>query len=458
MSIRHARAMHVRRRLNLQEAAPRGIPAASGSRRLTWQEPTAAADGWHGIPTLPISGRPPPAKKSLFIMMDSLRWIDDQLQQLEQADLRRWLPPPLRVQSAAIELDGRTLLNFSSNDYLGLAGDRRLARAAAAACLEQGVGRGASPLLHGRAEAHAQLEKRLASFEAMEAALLFPSGFAANAGLLPALVDQGDAIYSDAKNHASIVDGCRLARAETHIYAHADADALEQLLRAGHAYRRRLIVTDTLFSMDGDLAPLPKLGALAEKYDALLVVDEAHATGVFGAHGRGVVEHFAGQAPQLHRQVHVRMGTLSKALGAAGGFVCGGAALIQWLANRARTYVFSTAQPAGVSAAALEALELVESEPQRRTTLLDRAQKLRQRLRDQGWDTGNSASQIIPLRIGSAKQTMQLSAALRRRGLLVPGIRPPTVPPGQSLLRLSLTAAHTDAMLERLVEALADLL
>ena len=386
--------------------------------------------------------------------MDPLEWVDDELERLERDDLLRTLPLPLRSAGTIANVGGRQLINFASNDYLGLAADERLIAAAAEACREQGVGRGASPLICGRAEYHARLEQRLAEFERTEAALLFPSGFAANAGVIPALAGEGDAIYSDAKNHASIVDGCRLSRAKCHIYPHADAHALEQLFQDGDHYRRRLIVTDTLFSMDGDLAPLVELGELAERYNAMLLVDEAHATGVFGRRGRGIVEHLSAQQPRLHEQVHVRVGTLSKALGAAGGFVCGKASLVAWLANRARTYVFSTAQPAAASAAALAALDIVESEPWRRSRLLENASRLRQRLRELGWNLAQSASQIIPLIIGSPAETMRLAKALQEQGLWVGSIRPPSVPANESLLRIGLSAAHTDEMREVLVNVL----
>ncbi len=387
--------------------------------------------------------------------MEPLDWIDEQLDHLRQHDLYRELPPPLKTVGPSCCVDGRELLNFASNDYLGLASDPRLVDAAAQSLEEAGLGRGASPLVCGRSTGHLDLERQLAQFEATAAALLFVSGFAANAGTIPALTGAGDAIYSDANNHASIVDGCRLSHAEKHIYPHNDVDALERLLQVGKKYRRQLIVTDTLFSMDGDLAPLPRLGELAEQYGAMLMVDEAHATGVFGKQGRGVVEHFSAEHPQLHYQVHVRVGTLSKALGAAGGFVCGSQSLIEWLANRARTYVFSTAHPVPTFAAASAALKIVAAEPTQRSNLLRDAANLRQQLQAQGWNTANSASQIIPLHVGSASQTMQLAAQLRKLGCWIPGIRPPTVPSDGSLLRLSLTATHTEPMRATLVEALA---
>jgi 8-amino-7-oxononanoate synthase len=387
--------------------------------------------------------------------MDPLHWIDEQLDQLRQQDLQRQLPAPLGAVGPTCCAQGQPLLNFASNDYLGLAADPRLVEAAAHSLKQDGWGRGSSPLISGRSHQHHALEQQLAAWEGTEAALLFASGFAANAGTIPALTGADDAIYSDAHNHASIVDGCRLSHAQKQIYPHGDVAALERMLQAGGAYRRRLIVTDTLFSMDGDLAPLPALGALAEKYDAMLMVDEAHATGVFGAEGRGVVEHFSAEYPRLHDQVQVRVGTLSKALGSAGGFVCGSQALVDWLANRARSYVFSTAQPAAASAAARVALRIVADEPERRRQLLESAAQLRQQLQQLGWDTGPSASQIIPLTVGAADRTMQLAQQLRALGCWIPGIRPPSVPDGQSRLRLSLSTAHDPSRLAQVVEALA---
>jgi len=388
--------------------------------------------------------------------MDPLHWVDEQLESLRQADLCRELPPPLGSAGPTCQVAGHDLINFASNDYLGLAADTRLVAAAQKSLESSGMGRGASPLICGRAPEHLALEQQLAQFEQTEAALLFATGFAANAGTIPALVDQGDAIYGDAYNHASIIDGCRLSRAEKHIYPHNDIEALARLLKQHSSkYRRQLIVTDTLFSMGGDFAPLPQLGELAAAQGAMLMVDEAHATGVFGAGGRGVLEHFAADHPELHQQVQVRVGTLSKALGAAGGFVCGSQALIDWLANRARAYVFSTAQPAATSAAASAALNLVAAQPSTRQQLLQTAAQLRQQLQEQGWDIGDSASQIIPLRVGPAEQALRWAGQLREYGCWVPAIRPPSVPADQSLLRLSVTTAHNRQMLAQLVEALA---
>jgi 8-amino-7-oxononanoate synthase len=385
--------------------------------------------------------------------MRPLTWITDELAALRADDLLRELPAPLGMQGPVVEHRDQRLVNFASNDYLGLAADPRLVAAAAEACRAEGVGRGAAPLVCGRARAHAELEDRLAAFEGAEAALLFPSGFAANAGTIPALVDRGDAIFADAKNHASLIDGCRLARADTHVYPHRDVAALATLLEQHPRARRKLIVTDTLFSMDGDVAPLAEIGALANRHGAMLLVDEAHATGVFGAQGRGLaeacdLEHIVGP------DALIRIGTLSKALGAAGGFVVGSRDLVQWLANRARSYVFSTAQPAATSAAALVALDIVAKEPDRRVQLLATAERVRTRLREQGWELGDSASQIVPILVGSPARALELAALLREAGYWIPAIRPPSVPPGESLLRLSLTAGHTPAMIDGLLSTL----
>lgn len=402
---------------------------------------------------------------------DPLAWIDEALADLERRGLRRQQAVRQGAQNASITMDGRALMNFGSNDYLGLAADERLAAAARAAAEREGWGSGASPLVSGRGESHAELERRLAEFEGTEAALVFPSGFAANAGVIPALVDKGDVIFADAKNHASLIDGCRLSKAKRFVYPHCDCAALEELLRGTNSdFRRRLIVTDTLFSMDGDLAPVARLADLAERYDAVLLVDEAHATGVFGPNGRGVCECVESSAHPLPKREAtnvpapriphpasssiIRVGTLSKALGSGGGFVCGSQRLIDWLANRTRTYAFSTAQPPATSAAAIAALEIVKEEPQRREMLLARAADLRNRLREQGWNTGTSASQIIPLIVGDPARTMKLAASLRDAGFFVPGIRPPTVPEGESLLRISLCYHHTPEMADALVAVL----
>jgi 8-amino-7-oxononanoate synthase len=381
-----------------------------------------------------------------------LGWIERELAALDVQRLRRRLAVRTGPQGARVVIDGRKLINFGSNDYLGLAADPRLWAAVAEAAKCEGWGSGASPLITGYAQSHRLLEAQLAEFEGTEAALVFSSGFAANAGTIAALVGPGDVVFADRKNHASLLDGCRLSRADVRVYPHGDWQRLDDLLARCGSYRRRLITTDGLFSMDGDLAPVDKLAEVAERHDAMLLVDEAHATGVFGPQGRGVAEHLG-----VEGRVDVRVGTLSKALGSVGGFVAGSRSLVQWLINRARPYVFSTATPSAAAAAVGVALQVIRSEPQRRVRLLARAQSLRRELSAQGWNVRNSASQIIPLLVGEPAEAIRLSAALGDRGLLVPAIRPPTVPEGEAALRISLTGGHTDAMVGALVEALADL-
>jgi 8-amino-7-oxononanoate synthase len=379
----------------------------------------------------------------------SLDWIEEELASLEQRGLRRRVGVRTGPQAARVTVDGRELVNFGSNDYLALAADPRVAGAAAEAAREDGWGSGASPLISGHSARHERLQERLAEFEGTEAALLFSSGYAANTGTIAALAGPGDAVYGDRKNHASLWDGCRLSRADVRAYAHGDWRDLERLLARSERCRRRLIVTDSLFSMDGDLAPLGELADLAERHDAMLLVDEAHATGVFGPKGRGVAEQLG-----VERRIAARVGTLSKALGCAGGFVAGSRTLVEWLVNRARSYVFSTALPGANAAGATVALEIVQQEPQRRHDLLSRAADLRSGLAEQGWDIGRSASQIIPVVVGEAERAVAMAGALRERGLLVPAIRPPTVPEGEACLRISLTYGHTVEMIERLVGTL----
>lgn len=389
---------------------------------------------------------------------DRTAWIDDELGRLAKANLDRHLQTFDGRQGVELTIDGRTYVNFGSNDYLGLAADPRLAEAACEAAQRSGWGSGASPLVVGHSAEHAALERALAEFEGCEAALLFSTGYAANVGTVTALVGRGDVVYSDGLNHASIVDGCRLSRAEVRVYRHADAAHLAELLKQEAVtfntatFRRRLIVTDGLFSMDGDAAPLAALADLAERFEAMLLVDEAHATGVLGAGGRGSCE-----AAGIEERVDVRVGTLSKALGSVGGFVVGRRAVVEWLVNRARPYVFSTALPPAAAAASLAAIDIVRREPERRRKLAETAAALRLTLSTQGWDLGPSASQIVPLVVGDAAETMRLAAALRERGLLVPPIRPPSVPEGASRLRLSLSYGHTPAMIGRLVATLGEL-
>jgi len=393
--------------------------------------------------------RAPPSPTTATALPEALGWIDEGLEAIRRDGLER----PRRVrtgrQGRRVELDGRSLVNFGSNDYLGYAGDVRLTKAASRAACAEGFGAGASPLVSGHSSTHAALEAALAQLLGTGDALLFPSGFAANAATIAALVGPGDIVVSDERNHASIIDGCRLSRADVAVFPHRDMAAAERLLK-GSAARRKLVVTDSLFSMDGTMAPLDDLAEVSARHGAMLLVDEAHATGVFGARGSGLIEE-TGTADG----VHVRVGTLSKALGAAGGFVAGHPRLVDWLRHSARAWVFSTAHPPAVAGAALRAVELLGEEPQRRTALLDRATAFRDRLRAAGLDLGDAASQIVPVIVGSAERAVALAARLADAGLFVPAIRPPSVPAGGSLVRASLAWHHTDDDLDRLLDALA---
>jgi 8-amino-7-oxononanoate synthase len=380
----------------------------------------------------------------------ALAWVDEDLAALAAGDLLR----PRRVragkQGGRVVLDGRELVNFGSNDYLGLAGDVRLTKAASKAACAEGFGAGASPLVSGHSQAHENLERAIATLLDVAAALVFPSGFAANSATIPALVGPDDVICSDERNHASLIDGCRLARAEVRVYPHRDLATLDALL-AGATSRRKLIVSDSLFSMDGTIAPLADLCDLARRHGAMLMVDEAHATGVFGERGSGLVEQ-AGCSDG----VHVRVGTLSKALGAAGGFVAGHGRMIEWLRHNARAWIFSTAHPPAIAAAATRAIELVAAEPERRRELLDRAAQFREKLIAGGRDIGGAAAQIVPVVAGAPAAAVALAARLAEAGCFVPAIRPPSVPPGKSLVRVSLSWLHSEADLTRLADALCD--
>jgi 8-amino-7-oxononanoate synthase len=379
-----------------------------------------------------------------------LEWIDEDLAALRTAGLER----PLRIrtgrQGGSVTLDGRTLLNFGSNDYLGYAGDVRLTKAASKGACAEGFGAGASPLVSGHSRAHETLERTLAHLLDVEDALVVPSGFAANTATIAALVGPDDFIASDEHNHASIIDGCRLSRARVGIYAHRDLGDLADLLVRARGARRRLIVTDTLFSMEGTIAPLAGLCNVAEKHEAMLLVDEAHATGIFGRRGSGLVEE-AGCAAG----VHVRVGTLSKAVGAAGGFVAGHGRLIHWLRHAARAWIFSTAHPPAVAAAAVRAIRLFAEEPQRRTELLATAADFRGRLARHGLHLGGAEAQIVPVMAGEPQAAVALAARLAAEGLYVPAIRPPSVPHGRSRVRVSLSWLHDQADLHRLAEAIA---
>jgi 8-amino-7-oxononanoate synthase len=391
---------------------------------------------------------PPPARAAAPLP-DALAWIEGEIEALRAEGLERLHRVRSGRQGAEVVLDGRSLVNFGSNDYLGYAGDVRLTKAASKGSCAEGFGAGASPLVSGHSQAHELLEQAIATLLDVDAALVFPSGFAANTATIAALVGPDDLVASDDRNHASIIDGCRLSRARVVVYPHRDLAALDRMLAVAPTARRKLIVTDTLFSMDGTIAPLEGLCERARKHGAILMADEAHATGVFGSRGSGLVEEL-----RCGDGVHVRVGTLSKALGAAGGFVAGKAQLVHWLRHKARAWIFSTAHPPGVAAAATRAIELVGAEPQRRHELCRRAAAFRDALRHRGMDIGGAEAQIVPIVAGTPAAAVALAGRLADRGFFVPAIRPPSVPAGKSLVRASLSWLHDERDLERLAEAL----
>jgi 8-amino-7-oxononanoate synthase len=350
-------------------------------------------------------------------------------------------------QGPTLILDGREVINFSSNNYLGIANHPNLAAAAKQAIDQYGCGSGASRLISGNMALHEELEAKLAELKGTEAGLVFNSGFQANTGILSTLTGEGDVIFSDALNHASIIDGCRLSRAKTLIYAHRDLDQLAAALKQAANSRRKLIVTESIFSMDGDEAPLTGIVDLAEKHGAVVMVDEAHATGLFGANGAGVVAKL-----NLGDRVLVQMGTLGKALGGFGAYVAGSRSLRELLINRCRSFIFTTSLPPAVMAMAIAAIDLVKCEPERRERLWSNCRILSESLRAQGFHLGASASPILPLIIGDAGKCMRFSEQLLSRGIFAQGIRPPTVPEGTSRLRITVMATHTRAHIDRALE------
>ena len=378
---------------------------------------------------------------------DPLAWIADEADAWSRSGLERRLVALGDSTPGGVVHNGRRLINFASNDYLGLASDPRVIAAATEAAEGYGWGSGASPLVSGWREPHEALASALTRFEGVEAVALFASGYAANLGTIAALVGPGDAVYADRLNHASLIDGARLAGARLRVYPHNDANRLASILKRDQGrFRRSLIATDSVFSMDGDVAPLADLANLADRFGAILLVDEAHATGVLGPTGRGATE-AAGLEPG---QVHVKVGTLSKALGSVGGFVAGSRRLVGWLQNRARPLIYSTAMPAAAAAAASRALELVETEPDRREHLRSLVARFRADLQRLGHDLAPGSGPIVPLIVGDSAKAVQAANSLRAAGCLVPAIRPPTVSAGSARLRVSLTAGHQTADLAHL--------
>ena len=377
-------------------------------------------------------------------------WIDDEIANLKEQGLFNTIRTLNSPQGAWLTVDGRRVLNFSSNNYLGLANHPRLIAAAKRAMDQYGIGPAAVRSIAGTMDLHTELERRLAEFKHVEAAITFQSGFTANLATIPALVGKGDVIFSDELNHASIIDGCRLSRATIVRYAHADVDDLRRQIAATTEYGRRLIVTDGVFSMDGDIAPLPAITEVAEEHGILLMVDDAHGEGVLGEGGRGIVDHF-----KLHGRVDVEIGTLSKAFGVVGGVVAGKQAIIDWLRQRGRPFLFSSAMTVPDVAACLAAVDLLEESSALVERLWRNAEAFKAQMNALGFDTGHTATPIVPVMLGEAPLAQQFSRRLFEEGVFAMAIGFPTVPHGKARIRVMISATHTQDDLDRAVEIFA---
>jgi len=384
-------------------------------------------------------------------MKDPLAFLGAQLKEWREAGTFQRLRVLESASEAESKFDGQEVINLASNNYLGLTTHPKLIQAALDATRYFGVGSGAVRTISGTMSLHMQLEERIARFKQVEACVVFQSGFAANAGTVSAILGPQDHIISDELNHASIIDGSRLSKAKVHVFPHKDVNAAERILQeltsgTGH----KLLISDGVFSMDGDIGPLPGLAEIAETYGAIMMVDDAHASGVLGRAGRGTVDHF-----NLHGRVHIQVGTLSKAIGVLGGYVCGSRDLIEFLYQRARPFLFSTSHPPAVAAACLAAFDVLEREPERIQNLWNNTKYFKKGLIAAGFDTGMSETPITPVMVGDAKTAHQLSAALFENGVLATGIGYPTVPEGKARVRTIVTATHTREQLDQALEVFA---
>jgi glycine C-acetyltransferase len=381
---------------------------------------------------------------------DPLSFLGVELDSLKQQGLYRHLRILDGEQQAKSSFDGRQVVNLSSNNYLGLTTHPRLRDAAVEATRRLGVGSGSVRTIAGTMAVHMELERRLASFKKTEAVVVFQSGFAANAGTVAAVLTRDDVVVSDELNHASIIDGSRLSRATIKVFPHKDVDAARKVLKELPANQRKLLITDGVFSMDGDLGALPELCALAEEFGCIMMVDDAHASGVFGRNGRGTIDHFG-----VHGRVDIQVGTLSKAIGALGGYVAGTRDFIEFLYHRARPFLFSTSHPPAVAAACIAALDVLESEPQWMERLWDNTRFFKAGLQALGFNTGASESPITPVIVGEAHKAMEMSDQLFRRGVFAQGIGFPTVARDKARLRTIVTATHTREDLEYALDMFA---
>jgi glycine C-acetyltransferase len=370
--------------------------------------------------------------------MSKIDWIQKEIEGLKDAGLYNRIRTIGSAQGAWLVVDGKKVLNFCSNNYLGLANHPKLVAAVQEASQKYGVGPAAVRSIAGTMDLHVELEKRLAKFKGVEAAITFQSGFNANLATIPAMVGREDVIFSDRLNHASIIDGCRLSGAKIIAYEHCDPKSLdEQIQQNLSQYRRALIVTDGVFSMDGDVAPLPEIYEVAKKYEILLMVDDAHGEGVLGKGGRGIVDHFG-----LHGKVDIEVGTLSKAFGVVGGVVAGNGAVVEWLRQRGRPFLFSSAVTAPDAAACIAALDLLEASTELVDKLWDNAKFFKAEMKTLGFDTGLSTTPITPIMLGEAPLAQQFSRALFEQGVFAMAIGYPTVPQGKARIRVMISAAH----------------
>ena len=382
-------------------------------------------------------------------MMSKLDYLKEELFELSRIGRRRFLRWIEDLKGVKALIEGREVILFCSNDYLGISRSERFKEVVLEILDKWGAGAPSSRSIAGSFLIHRELEEELSRFKGTERTLLFSTGYMANMGILTTLVGEGDLILSDQFNHASIIDGARLSRAEVWVYKHKDMDHLEDLLKRSN-HRRKLIVSDGVFSMEGDIAPLRELKELSDKYGAILVIDDAHGTGVLGKEGRGIAEHFG-----LLGQIDVQMGTLGKALGIMGAFVAGEAVLVEYLLNRARTFMYTTSLPPVVVGMAKEALRILKEEPWRREKLWENTRLFREGAKRLGFRVLGETP-IVPIVIGDDELTMRFSAALFEMGIYVQGIRPPTVPPGTSRLRFSISALHSESDIERAIFALKE--
>ncbi|MBI5030426.1 MAG: glycine C-acetyltransferase [Chloroflexi bacterium] len=383
-------------------------------------------------------------------MSNKLQWINDELNNLRQQGLYNNIRTIGSPQGAWIIVDGKRVLNFCSNNYLGLANDPRLRDASKKAIDQFGAGPAAVRTIAGTLTIHRELETRLAKFKGAEATIAFQSGFTSNLGTISALVGKEDVIFSDELNHASIIDGSRLSGAKIVRYAHNDANALEEVIKKESGYRRALIISDGVFSMDGDIAPLPDLVAVAERHDILLMMDDAHGEGVLGHGGRGIVDHF-----KMHGRVDIEIGTLSKAFGVVGGYVAGKKEIVEWLNQRGRPFLFSSALTAADTAACIAGVEILESSTELVDRLWDNARYFKSEMKRLGFDTGKSETPITPVMLGEAALAQKFSRALFDNGVFGMAIGYPTVPQGKARIRVMISAAHAREDLDRGLEVFA---